>query len=128
MKLEIRNPRAEIRGKSEYRNPKEEDTNRVGRVLGITILWVFGFAARSQAGETKAVVINKGIKCRLGVWPDDIVPIAMKRVPFQVHLFHLFVGYFSPGRIFPAIQATRHFQPFGRGRVGNQAHDGFVIP
>ena len=52
MKLEIRNPRAEIRGKSEYRNPTEEDTNRVGRVLGITILWVFGFAARSQAGET----------------------------------------------------------------------------
>jgi len=78
--------------------------------------------------DGKAVVIKKGIKCCLGVRPDDIVPVAMKRVAFQVHSLHLFVGNFPPSWIFPAIQATRHFQPFGRGRVGNQAHDGLVIP
>src|SRR5207247_6131416 len=68
---------------------------------------------------TKAVVINKGIKSRLGGRSNDIVPVAMESVAFQVYSFHLFVGDSPAGGIFPTIQTTRHFQSFSRSRLGN---------
>ena len=52
----------------------------------------------------------------------------MELVRFHVHPLHLLVGYFSAGGIFPTIQATGYFQPLRRGGLGNQVHDGFVIP
>src|ERR1017187_2416529 len=81
------------------------------------IAW--GRVKKSGLPPAKTVVINKGIKSCSGVRLNDIVPVAMKRVAFQIHSFHLFVRDSPPGWIFPTIQVTLHCQSFGRGRFGN---------
>ena len=52
----------------------------------------------------------------------------MKLVTLHVDAFHFFISHFASRWIFPTIQATRHFQSFGRGRPGYEIDDRFVIP
>ena len=78
--------------------------------------------------ERKSAVINKGINSTVGAGLDDIVPVAMELVTLQIDSLHLFVGDSPPCGILPTIEATRDLQTLGRGRLGNEVHDGLVIP
>ena len=56
-------------------------------------------------------------------WLDEVVPLTMKRVRFQVHALHLFIAHFAPGWVFAPIQPTGDCQSFRRGGPGDKIDD-----
>ena len=62
------------------------------------------------------------------VWLDEVVPLAMKFVGFEVNALHLFIAYCAPGCVFASIESAGDFQSLCRGRPGDEIDDCFVIP
>ncbi len=40
------------------------------------------------------------------------IPVALKRIAFQVHSLKALIRHLSPSRVFPTIQTTGHFESF----------------
>ena len=59
--------------------------------------------------------------------PDDVVPVPMEAVEFQVDAVHLIVGDAPPGGVFSAVQTTDDLQALRGRRPRDQADDGFVV-
>ncbi len=58
---------------------------------------------------------------------NDVIPVPMKRVTFQVHSLDFLIRHLASGWVFPTIQPTAHLKSFGRRRMSNQVDDGLVI-
>jgi hypothetical protein len=59
--------------------------------------------------------------------PDDVVPLAMKRIGVKIDSFHFVIGDGAPRGVLAAVQAASHSQALRGRRPGNEIHDGFVI-
>jgi hypothetical protein len=58
---------------------------------------------------------------------DDVVPVPMEAVAFQVDTLHLLVGDSPPGGVFSAVQTTDDLQALRGRRPSDQVDDGFVV-
>ena len=58
---------------------------------------------------------------------NDVIPVAMKRVPFQVHSLKFLIRHIPSGRVFPTIQTAGHLEPFGSRRASDQVYDRLII-
>ena len=58
---------------------------------------------------------------------NDVIPVAMKRVPFQVHSVKFLIRHIPSGRVFPTIQTAGHLEPFGSRRASDQVYDRLII-
>src|SRR2546428_13830498 len=58
---------------------------------------------------------------------DDVVPVSMEAVAFQVDAVHRLVGDSPPGGVFAAVQTTDDLQALRGRRPRDQVDDGFVV-
>ena len=59
---------------------------------------------------------------------NGVIPVTMKRVPFQVHSFNFLIRNLPTGRVFPTIQPAGHLEPFGGRRARDQIYNRLIIP
>ena len=59
---------------------------------------------------------------------DDVAPFAMKLVRLKIDLFHLLCRDLAARGIFAAIQPASHGQSFRSCGLGDEIHNGFVVP
>src|SRR6266849_5995878 len=58
---------------------------------------------------------------------DDVVPVPMEAVAFQVDAVHLIVGDSPAGGVFSAVQTTDNLKALGGRRPSDQVDDGFIV-
>ncbi len=86
----------------------QHQSNSIGGVVSLDMIAHNSNAGNATAIYGKAEVINKGSNSSFGRRLDDIVPVTVKLVAFQVYPLHLLVRHSPPDWILSTIQATRH--------------------
>src|SRR5262245_2767537 len=61
------------------------------------------------------------------MWSDDVVPVPMEAVAFQIYTLHLPVRDPAPGGVFSPVQTTDDLQALRGGRPGDQVDYGLVV-